>query len=97
MDRVALLVESCLVKVFDEKASAGTVTDVPTTLTVKEKLLALVPFLKPAFEGKQGILTQVDHSAHAVLFSLEEMNLPVLDVQVIQSQAQGFPDPDPCP
>jgi hypothetical protein len=35
MDRVALLVESCLVKVFDEKASASAVTDMPTTLTVK--------------------------------------------------------------
>jgi hypothetical protein len=97
MDGVAPLVESCLVKVFDEKASASAVTEVPTTLTVKEKLLALVPFLKPAFKGKQGILAQLDHSAHAVLFSLEEMNLSVLDVQVIQSQAQGFPDPDACP
>ena len=66
-------------------------------MAVKEKLLVFLPFLKPAFEGKQGILAQIDHPAHAVLFSLEEMNLSVLDVQVIEFQAQGLPDPDAGP
>jgi hypothetical protein len=86
MDRVALLVEPCLVKVFDEKVSAGTVTDVPTTLTAKEKLLALVPSPEPEFNGKEGIIAQIDHSPHAVLLSLIEMDLPTLEIQIVQRQ-----------
>ena len=42
---------------------------------VKDELLGLVPAAEPKFEGEEGIIAQIDHSAHAVLFSLEEMNL----------------------
>ena len=83
MDRVALLIEPCFLEVFYEKASAGTVTEVPIALTVKDKLLVLVPSPKPEFYGKQRIISQVDHPPHAVLLSFEEMNLPALDVQIV--------------
>ena len=60
MDRVALLIEPCVVEVFYEKTSAGTVTEVPIALAVKDELLVLVPSSKPEFDGEEGIIAQVD-------------------------------------
>jgi hypothetical protein len=83
MDRVALLIEPCLLEVFYEKASAGTVTEVPMALAVKDELLVLVPSPEPEFDGEEGIIAQIDHPPHAVLLSLVQMNLSALDVQIV--------------
>jgi hypothetical protein len=83
MDRVAFLIEPCLLEVFHEEVSAGTVTKVPMAQAVKDELLVLVPSPKPEFDGKERIVAQVDHPPHAILLSLEKMNLPALDVQIV--------------
>ena len=83
MDRVALLIEPCLLEVFHEKAPAGTVTEVPIALTVKDELLVLVSSPKPEFYGEEGIIAQVDHPPHAVLLSLEKMDLSIPNVQIV--------------
>jgi hypothetical protein len=83
MHRVALLIESCPLEIFHEKVSTGTVTEVPIALAVKEELLALVSSPEPEFHGKEGIIAQVDHPPHAVLLSLEEMNLSFPDIQIV--------------
>ena len=75
MDRVALLIEPCLLEVFYEKAPATTVTEVPIALAVKDELLVLVPSPQPEFDGEQSIIAQIDHPPHAVLLSLVQMNL----------------------
>jgi hypothetical protein len=80
MDRMALLIESCLLEVFHKKASARTVTELPMAPAVKDELLGLVPAPEPEFEGEEGIIAQIDHPPHAVLLSFEEMNLSALDV-----------------
>jgi hypothetical protein len=43
MHRVALLIKPCLLEIFHEAAPAGTVTEMSIALTVKDKLLVLVP------------------------------------------------------
>ena len=93
MHRVALLIEPCLLEIFHEAAPAGTVTEAPIALAVKDELLVLVPSPKPEFYGEQGIIAQVDHPPHAVLLSLEEMNLSAPDIEIVQPKAQGLADP----
>jgi len=61
MNRVALLLKPCLLEVFHEKGSAGTVTEVPLAATIKDEFLALVPSPEPQFHGKQRIIAQIHH------------------------------------
>jgi len=96
MYRVALLIESYLLEVFYEKASAGTVTEMPIAPTVKDELLVLVPSLKPELDRKQGIIAQVNHPPHAVLLSLKEMNLSVPDIEIVDLQPKKLADPHTC-
>jgi hypothetical protein len=97
MDRVALLIEPCLLEIAYEEAPAGAVTEVPMTPAVKDELLTLVPSSQLEFEGEKGIIAQVDDPPHTVLLSLEEMNLSALDVQIVYPQPQGLADLYPCP
>ena len=97
MDRVALLLKLCLLEVFHKAAPAGTVTEAPIAPTVKDELLVLVPSLKPELDRKQGIIAQVNHPPHAVLLSLEEMDLSVPDIEIVQPKAQCLADPYASP
>ena len=83
MHRVVLLIKPCFLEVFYKKAPAATVTEVPIALAVKDELLVLVPSPEPEFDGKEGIIAQLDDSPHAVLLSLVQMNLSALDVQIV--------------
>jgi hypothetical protein len=83
MDRAALLIQSCPFEVFCEKVSAGAVAEMSIALAIKDELLVLVPSPQPEFDRKQRIIAQIDYSSHAVLLSLEEMNLSALDIQII--------------
>jgi hypothetical protein len=83
MDRVALLIESCLLEIVYEKAPAGTVTEVPIAPAVKDELLALVSSPQLEFYGEEGIIAQIDHPPHTVLLSHVQMNLSALDVQIV--------------
>jgi hypothetical protein len=47
MDGVALLIEPCLLEIVYKQAPAGTVTEMPMALAVKDELLVLVPSPKP--------------------------------------------------
>ena len=97
MHRVALLGELCSREVFHEARKRGTVAEGPVSLAVKEKLLFGIPSLEPALEGEEGIIGNVDHSPHAVLLSLEEMDLSVTKIEIVEREAEGFTDPDARP
>ena len=66
-------------------------------LAVKEKLFFLVPSIEPAFEGEERVIGEVDHPPHAVLFSLEEMDLSVPKIEIVEGETEGFTDPDAGP
>ena len=97
MHRVALLIEPCLLEIFHEAAAAGTVTEAPIALAVKDELLLVVPSPKLEFYGKERIIAQVDHPPHAVFLSLKEMNLSSPDIEIVQPQSQCLADPHARP
>ena len=52
---------------------------------------------QPALQGKEDVVAQIDHPAHAVLLSLKEMDLSLLEIDVVHGETEGLADPHACP
>ena len=64
---------------------------------IKEKYFMRILHLDPGFQSLHGILTEVNHSSDAVLFSLVYINSSILKVKILHPGAQQFTDSHPCP
>lgn len=67
------------------------------TRRIKEGDFMKIPHLDPVFQSLHGILTEVNHSSDAVLFSLVDIHSSILQVKILHPGAQQFTDSHPRP
>ena len=93
MDRVPFVVKPCLSEIEGEPTTGCAIGQLGITFSIKEKCLRCVSTDTPALERKEDIIAYVNHSSHAVLLSLVEMDLPIPHIEVIEGKTQRFSNP----